>query len=120
MRTQLEIQLMVQVHEEWFKDREMTPELVLLREQTKIVCKPWERMSRDYSSTKTLILNYTVLLFKVILSNLHIVTYTFMLLATIMNGGLLYMPYPMLVFGVALVEEHRPGKKFWYFVLFYT
>lgn len=37
-----------------------------------------------------------------------------------MNGGALYMVYPALVFGLAIVEEERPGKKFWYFVIFYT
>jgi hypothetical protein len=43
-----------------------------------------------------------------------------MILATIMNGGLMYMVYPALLFGIALVEEDRPGKVFWYFVIFYT
>jgi hypothetical protein len=43
-----------------------------------------------------------------------------MILAVIMNGGALYMVYPALVFGVAMVEEERPGKVYWYFVIFYT
>jgi len=43
-----------------------------------------------------------------------------MILATIMNGGMLYMVYPAIIFGIALCEEERPRKRFWYFVIFYT
>lgn len=43
-----------------------------------------------------------------------------MILATMMNGGLIYMIYPLMVFGKALCEEDMPGKRFWYFVIFYT
>ena len=53
-------------------------------------------------------------------SNLHIISYFFMLLALIMNGGLLYMVYPAMIFGIALCEEEEPGKRFWYFTMFYT
>ena len=30
------------------------------------------------------------------------------------------MIYPALLFGVALLDEDNPGKKFWYFVVNYT
>lgn len=30
------------------------------------------------------------------------------------------MIYPALVFGIALLEEDKPGKKFWFFVVYYT
>jgi len=43
-----------------------------------------------------------------------------MLLAVMKNGGLIYMIYPVLVFGVAILEEDKPGKKFWFFVVYYT
>ena len=43
-----------------------------------------------------------------------------MILSLMMNGGLLFMVYPALVFGIALMEESRPGKTFWYFVVYYT
>jgi disulfide bond formation protein DsbB len=43
-----------------------------------------------------------------------------MMIAVITNGGILFMVYPALVFGIALCDEERPGKKFWYFVIFYT
>ena len=43
-----------------------------------------------------------------------------MMIAVITNGGIMFMVYPALVFGIALCDEERPGKKFWYFVIFYT
>lgn len=51
---------------------------------------------------------------------MQVLSFIFMILAVIMNGGALYMIYPALVFGVAMVEEERPGKFYWYFVIFYT
>jgi hypothetical protein len=53
-------------------------------------------------------------------SHLQLISYFFMLLAVIMNGGLLYMVYPAVLFGLALCEEDRPGKIYWYFLIFYT
>lgn len=55
-----------------------------------------------------------------IVSYSHLFCYFFMLLATIQNGGILYMVYPALIFGVALLEEDKPGKRFWFFVIYYT
>jgi energy-converting hydrogenase Eha subunit A len=43
-----------------------------------------------------------------------------MILATVTNGGIIYMIYPALVFGIALMEEDKPGRKFWFFTLIYT
>lgn len=57
---------------------------------------------------------------EIISSNAQIVCYLFMLLAVMKNGGLIYMIYPVLVFGVAILEEDKPGKKFWFFVVYYT
>lgn len=63
---------------------------------------------------------YFVLLGKMMISYSHLFCYFFMLLATIRNGGLIYMTYPALLFGIALLEEDKPGKKFWFFVICYT
>ena len=30
------------------------------------------------------------------------------------------MAYPAVLFGLALCEEDRPGKIYWYFLIFYT
>lgn len=83
--------------------------------------KPWERYKKEtYKSYGQLFKYYLVIFFKVMSSNLHIFCYLFMLLALIMNGGLMYMVYPAMVFGFALCEEEEPGKRFWYFTIFYT
>ena len=36
------------------------------------------------------------------------------------NAGIISLPYPILVFGYALIEETRPKKQFWRFLRLYT
>jgi len=36
------------------------------------------------------------------------------------NAGIVSIMYPFAVFGMALLEETRPGKRFWRFVLSYS
>jgi hypothetical protein len=36
------------------------------------------------------------------------------------NAGLVAIPYPFAVFGMALLEETRPGKRFWRIMLSYS
>lgn len=43
-----------------------------------------------------------------------------MILSMMVNQGLISLIYPLAVFGYALVEERRPGKKFWDFMIKYT
>jgi len=43
-----------------------------------------------------------------------------MIMAVMRIGGLVQMIYPALVFGYALLEEDKPGKNFWFFVVYYT
>lgn len=43
-----------------------------------------------------------------------------MLIATLTNGGYLYIVYPVAIFGYALLLEERPGKWFWYGMLMYA
>jgi len=86
-----------------------------------VVLKPWERYDpTTYKSIPSLLIAYLVLIGKIISSNAHLVCYFFMILAVIENGGIIYMIYPALVFGIALLEEDKPGKKFWFFVVYYT
>jgi hypothetical protein len=83
--------------------------------------KPWERYKKEtYKTYFQLFMYYLVIFFKVFSSNLQGFCYLFMIIATICNGGLIYMIYPALVFGIALCEEEEPGKKYWYFVIMYT
>lgn len=86
-----------------------------------MVLKPWERFDKsNYKSFTHLLGLYVVLFWKIISSYSHLFCYFFMLLATIENGGIIYMPYPALIFGRALLEEEKPGKTFWYIVINYT
>lgn len=71
-------------------------------------------------SYKTLALKYVSLAYRIIASNLQVFAFFFMILAVIMNGGLVYMVYPFLVFAVAFVDEDRLNKVYWYFVIYYT
>ena len=43
-----------------------------------------------------------------------------MLIETIRAPGLLSLPYPFAIFAYAMLEEHRAGKHFWYFVIAFT
>jgi hypothetical protein len=63
---------------------------------------------------------YFSLLSKIWTSHSEKICYLFMLVATICNGGYLYLVYPAMVFGSALIQENRPGKTFWYTVIIYT
>lgn len=58
--------------------------------------------------------------YKILASYTHLFCYFFMLLALFSNGGLLYLVYPFIIFGIAMMEERRPGRIFWYFVIIYT
>ena len=52
-----------------------------------------------------MIKNYLNVCFKVVVAYWNIVSFGFMVLCVVMNGGLLYMMYPLALFGVALCEE---------------
>lgn len=43
-----------------------------------------------------------------------------MIVSQINNAGLISIAYPFAVFGYALMEEIRPGKKFWDVMIIYT
>lgn len=47
-------------------------------------------------------------------------SYIFMVIAHMLNAGMISIIYPFAVFGYALMEETRPGKNFWIFMLKYT
>jgi hypothetical protein len=137
-KTTLEIGLMFETKQDWLSAKLEEMEIKLregditeekfeefkeFRHQTleKMVINPWERFNLDtYKSFTHLLSLYVVLFGKIIVSYSHLSCYFFMYLSTIHNGGVIYMVYPALLFGVALLEEDRPGKNFWFFVVFYT
>jgi hypothetical protein len=43
-----------------------------------------------------------------------------MVLTQIFNAGLISILFPFAVFGYALMEEVRPGRKFWNLMIKYT
>lgn len=70
--------------------------------------KPWEEYDPlTYKSGRTLVRSYFNVGYKVVVSYWNIVCFGFMVLCVVMNGGFLYMVYPMALFGVALCEEEK-------------
>lgn len=57
---------------------------------------------------------------KAIISNTQFITYIFMISSLFTNAGIVSIMYPFAVFGMALLEETRPGKRFWRFILSYS
>jgi hypothetical protein len=62
-------------------------------------------LTPDYLTYKKLCGYYISLLWKIIVSHTHVLCYFFMLLAAISNGGFIYMVYPCMIFGNALIED---------------
>lgn len=63
---------------------------------------------------------YIVVIYKALVSYSELFCYIMMLLATLMKAGWLYMVYPVTIFGYCMLEEKRPGRTYWFFILFYT
>lgn len=59
-------------------------------------------------------------LFEVVISNFSFFAYTFMIFSQLVSAGLITIIFPFAVFGYALMEEARPGKSFWNFMIWYT
>ena len=59
-------------------------------------------------------------LLSALVSNTAMIAYFFMMVSTYTNASLTVMVYPIAVFGYALLEETRPGKRFWRGMLIYT
>ena len=55
-----------------------------------------------------------------IISNTQPLIYFFMIASMYTNAGLISLPYPIAVFGYALLEETRPRYEFWGWVRNYT
>ena len=83
--------------------------------------KPWEQIdeSKNYT-TKRMWYRFFVVMYKIVVSYSELFCYAWMILTTILKPGLLYLIYPILIFGYALLEEQKPGRYFWYFIVFYT
>jgi len=42
------------------------------------------------------------------------------MITTALSPGILTLIYPMSIFGYAILEETRPGKKYWLIIVLYT
>ena len=83
--------------------------------------KPWQKIDiATFNSWKTLGFSYLNLVYKIVASYTEWICYIFMLTSTYNNGGLMYMVFPLMIFGFALLEESKPGKRFWFFTIIYT
>ena len=59
-------------------------------------------------------------IFRGCINHIAIIAYACMLTSMYTNAGIVSMAYPFAVFGYALLEETRPGKKFWRRILTYS
>ena len=90
-------------------------------EESRISPKQWEVVNVDtFDKPGKIFRYYLVLLWKILASNTQGICYILMIILAIQNGGLLYMIYPVIVFGYAFLLETGPGISYWYFVIVYT
>jgi hypothetical protein len=59
-------------------------------------------------------------LFYIVISNTHNLIYFCCIFSMYQNAGLIGLVYPFSIFGFALLEETRPRKEFWIFLMNYT
>ena len=79
--------------------------------------------TKNYDENTTfakMTIRYLKLIEQIVSSNLDIIAYICMIFATICNPGIITLVYPLSVFGYALLEETRPKKHFWNFIILYT
>lgn len=77
-------------------------------------------MSWDFTRSMPMLLHLIETFFYILISQSQSIIYFSMILSMYMNAGFISLPYPFAVFGWALLEERRPGKKFWIFIRYYT
>lgn len=60
------------------------------------------------------------LIMEMIVTYSDFICYLLMIVSMMKNAGVISLPYPLIVFGYALMEEVNPKKQFWYGILIYT
>lgn len=68
------------------------------------------KMSWDFTRTLPLMLHLIETFFYILISQSQSLIYLFMITSMYMNAGIISIPYPIAVFGWAILEEKRPGK----------
>jgi hypothetical protein len=77
-------------------------------------------MTWEFTRRIPMVLHFVELFFYALISQTQNIIYFAMILSMYENAGLISLFYPIVIFGWALLEEKRPGTKFWFMVRYYT
>ena len=78
------------------------------------------KRTQSYLKTRGGPLEYLASIFEALFSNMRYFACALMVLAHLTSGSFLTAVYPLAVFGYALLEECRPQKWFWDYIICYT
>jgi hypothetical protein len=67
----------------------------------------------EFTRPRVMIVRLFETLLYLFLSKIQYVIYMMMIYSTYQNAGIITIIYPFMIFGVALLEETRPTKRFW-------
>jgi len=77
--------------------------------------KTWE-----FTRPFPMLIRYIETFFYILISQTQNLIYFGMVFSMWQNAGIISFPYPLAVFGYAMLEETRPRKEFWDYVRIYT
>jgi len=78
------------------------------------------KMTWEFTRKLPMLIHFLELFFYILISQSQNIIYFAMILSMYENAGLISLFYPIAVFGWAMLEEKRPGSKFWLIVRYYT
>ena len=81
-----------------------------------------KNMPRTWAFTRPTSMMFKLIetFFYILISNTQNLIYIWMIFSMYINAGLISLPYPIAVFGYAMLEETRPRREFWNYVRNYT
>mmetsp|Transcript_21579 Transcript_21579/g.33227 ORF Transcript_21579/g.33227 Transcript_21579/m.33227 type:complete len:988 (-) Transcript_21579:2058-5021(-) len=77
--------------------------------------KTWE-----FTRPFPMLIRYAETIFYILISQTQALIYFGMIFSMWQNAGIISFPYPLAVFGYAMLEETRPRKEFWDLIRIYT
>src|SRR5687767_11366857 len=77
------------------------------------------KLTQEFCKTGNLMAHLRLTFGKMIASNTHNLAYLLMVYSMFSNAGLLSALYPIMVFGVCMMEETRPRRRIWNFLIYY-
>ena len=102
------------------KNRDRSQSILSLTKFDKKIKLNQLKLSWDFTRPLPLTLHLIETFFYILISQSQSIIYFSMIFSMYMNAGIISLPYPIAVFGWALLEENRPGKLFWSFIRYYT